>query len=156
MAGRPTKFDKRFVEQARKLAFLGLTDAETANVLGVTRQTLLNWRKSEPKFAEALDGGKIAADANVAASLYERACGYEHAETVLHQFNGRIIKTVVKRRYPPDVRAIAQWLHNRQPGKWRSAPSGADGEEQATPVKVVIEVKSARRRNDADPERTAG
>lgn len=152
--GRPSKFDRRFVDQAFNLALLGLTEPEMAAVLGVTRQTLNNWRKSQPGFFDAITRGKTAADAKVARAMYERALGYSHPETVITSYQGVITKTRVTRHYPPDQAAAAQWLYNRQGTRWRRDPDPIDsGDEAPPPTKVVIEVKSARKRHDdADPE----
>jgi len=156
--GRPSDFKREYVEQARKLALLGLTVEEMAGVFDVTKRTLLTWQKKHKALDTAIRKGRTMADADVAASLYERACGYSHPEVVLHQHNGVVIKTRVTKHYPPDTQAATKWLHNRDPKRWKATvdPSDADG-DVPQPVKVVIEVKSGRvRPDDADPQRPAG
>lgn len=155
--GRPTKFEARFVQQARKMALLGLTQAEIASVLGVAESTFKVWMKEHPAMELAVKEGRVLADANVAAALYERAIGYSHKETVLHQFGGRIIKTTVTKHYAPDTQAATKWLHNRQSKLWKSQVDPDQGEDMPTPVKVVFEVVDARKRSpDASAQPAAG
>lgn len=155
--GRPTKFDKRLIKQARELSLLGLTEPEMAKVFDVAYSTFKTWKAQHPEFTAALTEGKTIADAQVAASLHHRAVGYSHSETVISAWQGTIIKTRVVRHYPPDTQAALRWLHNRQPSRWRQNPEPLDEEDGPQPVKVVIEVKDARKRpDDAEPEPAAG
>lgn len=155
--GRPTKFEARFIQQARKMALLGLTDAEIADVLEVTHRTFKTWKNTHAKLAEALREGKTIADANVAAALYERAIGYRHKETVLHQHGGKIIRTEVVRHYPPDTQAATKWLHNRDRKRWQANPELAEGDDVPTPVQVTFQIVDARKRPpDAGAQPTAG
>ncbi len=155
--GRPTKFDAKLVKQARELALLGLTDAEMAKVFDVAHSTFKEWKAAHPAFNRALMDGKTIADAQVAASLHHRAVGYSHPETVINAWQGTIIKTRVIRHYPPDTQAALKWLHNRHPSRWRAQPEPMDDDEAPPPVKVVIEVKDARKRpDDAEPEPATG
>lgn len=151
--GRPTKFDAKLVKQARELALLGLTDAEIARVFDVATSTFKEWKAAHPAFARALIDGKTIADAQVAASLHHRAIGYSHPETVINAWQGTVIKTRVIRHYPPDTQAALKWLHNRRPSLWRTQPEPTDEDEAPPPVKVTVQVVSARKRpDDADPE----
>jgi len=152
--GRPSVYQpKVHPEQARKLALLGCTDPEIANVLGVSLATIKNWKTAHPEFLAAVTRGKTAADADVAASLYERAMGYKHPEIVISAWQGTIIKTKVTRHYPPDTQAAFRWLTNRQPSRWRNQPDPAGGDDAPPPVKVVVEVQDARKRpDDAEAE----
>jgi hypothetical protein len=155
--GRPPKYDKRNAKQAYELALLGLTDDEMAPVFGVTVRTIARWKKDHPDFCHAVTRGKIPADAEVAAKLRERAIGYSHQETVITSYQGEITQTVVTRHYPPETAAASMWLHNRQPTRWRRDPDPTDAPDAPTPVKVVVEVKDARRpADDAQPQSAAG
>lgn len=117
--GRPSKFRPEFIEQSRKLAMLGLTDAEMAQVFDVSEQTLNAWKKEKPGFLESLKSGKVIADAEVTASLFHRATGYEHPEDDIRVVNGEIVITPTIKHYPPDPTSMIFWLKNRQPDKWR-------------------------------------
>lgn len=154
---RATKFEVRFVKQAYELALLGLIDDEMAAVFGVSRSNFAVWKIKHPDFADALAQGKTLADAKVSAALFQRACGYSHPETLLHVVKGEIVKTRVTKRYPPDGTAAARWLYNRQRTKWQYQPDPAATDDDVAPVKVVLEVRDARRRPaDAKPEPAPG
>ncbi|KAB7731086.1 helix-turn-helix domain-containing protein [Rudanella paleaurantiibacter] len=123
-AGRPSKFMPEFTERAHKMALLGLTDEAMADVLGVARSTFSLWKKNNPEFSDAVQGGKILADAKVAAALYIRAVGYEYpSEKLLTVSVGDGVSEV--QRHPitvhvlPDPGAALNWLKNRQPKLWR-------------------------------------
>lgn len=155
--GRKTEFRPIYVQQARKMALLGLTNDEIASVFEVTKRTLTTWISTHKPLAEALRQGKVMADANVAAALYERAIGYTHDEIVLHQFGGQIIKTKVRKHYPPDTQAATKWLHNRQAARWKAQVDPTDpGGDIPPPVKVVFEVVDARKTSSAAAEPAAG
>lgn len=118
--GPPTKYKPEYCEQARKLCLLGAIDIEMADFFGVAESTFHLWKKEHPEFKEALQRGKMIADANVASRLYERAMGYSHKETKIATMEGVItdMKEVTK-HYPPDSTSAIFWLKNRQPQKWR-------------------------------------
>lgn len=156
--GRPTLFEKRHIEEGRKLALLRLTDAQIAKVWGVSERTLAAWKKAHPEFQQAIARARELADGDIAVSLYERAKGYSHPEELVHVHQGKVIKTKVIKHYPPDTQAASIWLRNRHPGLWRSQPDATDGSDDApSPVKVVLEVVDARKRpDDAKAEPSAG
>lgn len=123
--GRPSKYKDEYAEQSRKLYLLGLTDPEVADFFGVSLTTIKTWRSEHPAFLAANVQGKTVADAEVAASLYERALGYSHAEddirtvTLPNGQGSEIVITPTIKRYPPDTTAALKWLFNRQPDRWR-------------------------------------
>lgn len=118
-AGRPTDYKPKYNEQARKLCLMGYTDADLADFFGVAESTINNWKHDHEGFLESLNAGKAIADAEVTASLYERAKGYSHVETKVFCSNGEIITTDVNKIYPPDPISIKYWLNNRQNTRWR-------------------------------------
>lgn len=146
--GRPSKFRPEFVEQSKKLAMLGLTDAEMAKQFGVSESTFHQWKHDYPEFSESLNSGKCIADGEVVAKLYHRAIGYEHPEDDIRVVNGEIVITPTVKHYPPDPTSMIFWLKNRQPARWRDKPPQDGDDEQPLPVKVEISVKDARIRDD--------
>ena len=98
---------------------MGYTDAKLADFFGVSETTINNWKLEHDGFLESLNAGKVIADAEVTASLYERAVGYQHQETKVFCSNGEIVKAEVKKIYPPDPLSIKYWLNNRQKDTWR-------------------------------------
>lgn len=126
--GRPSKFRPEFVEQARKLSMLGMTDIEMAKFFEVTEHTLNNWKSDYPEFFQSLKEGKGLADAEVVASLYHRALGYSHPEDDIRAIAGEVVITPTIKHYPPDTTACIFWLKNRQPDKWREKQADGAGE----------------------------
>lgn len=123
----PTKFRTEFVEQARKLAEMGHTDAEMADFFGIALRNFHRWKAMYPEFAQALKLGKPEADARVTRSLFQRAVGYTVPETIVH-FEKRKTKRGVRivphhaeilKHYPPDATSCIFWLKNREPELWR-------------------------------------
>ncbi len=148
---RPTKYKAEFAEQARKLCLLGATDADLAEFFEVSEQTVNTWKKAHKTFLESLKKGKVLADAEVAARLYERALGYSHPEEKVFQNAGEIITHQTTKHYPPDTTAAAIWLNNRKPDRWRNKPELDGSEDAPTPVQVVFKVQDA-----SDPSRNRG
>lgn len=122
--GRPTDFREEYIEQAYKLALLGLTDKEMADIFNTSEQTFNAWKHAHPEFLESLKKGKDLADAKVASRLFERAMGYEHDSEEIKVLSdpetGSYVERVpVRKIYPPDPTSAIFWLKNRQPRIWR-------------------------------------
>lgn len=118
--GRPSSYNPKYAEQARKMCMLlNATDDKLADVFDVALSTIHKWKLDYPEFSDAIKSGKEAADANVAASLYERATGYSHPEVDIKVIDGQIVQTPLTKHYPPDTGAAMAWLKNRQPKVWR-------------------------------------
>lgn len=117
--GRQSTYKEEYAEQARKLSLLGATDKEMADFFNISEATLNNWKKKHPLFVESLKKGKGGADADVAASLYKRAMGYEHDDVDIRVIDSQVVKTPIRKVYPPETVACIFWLKNRQLGKWR-------------------------------------
>lgn len=116
--GQPSKFEK-VKDIVIRLAKYGLTDKQMAEVIGVTEQTVNNWKKANPSFFESLKSEKEIADAKVERSLFERATGYSHAEDKIFNDNGQALVVPTIKHYPPDTTAAIFWLKNRKPAEWR-------------------------------------
>lgn len=119
--GRDSLYTPEMDDQARKLALLGMTDAEVAAFFGVAERTLNRWKLDHPAFCHALNEGKVAADANVAESLYKRATGefVEFQKAYKNRETGAVEVVTLKQWTPGDPGAAKLWLTNRQPTKWR-------------------------------------
>lgn len=124
--GRPSAYRPEFPEQAMKLCRLGATDKELADFFGVAESTLSKWKLDFPDFSEALKAGKVAADANVADSLYRRAFGYSHPDVHISNYKGDVTITPITKHYPPETVACIFWLKNRRPDLWREKPPEED------------------------------
>lgn len=105
----------------------GLIDAQIAKKIGVRPQTLCEWARRFPSFAEALKRGKKPVDDEVENALLKSALGFEYEETIteiIEQPDGSQRKQVrrFKRYSPPSNTAQIFWLKNRRPEKWRDKP----------------------------------
>lgn len=119
--GRSSEYDVSMNEQARKLALLGMTNEEMAVFFGVSERTFYRWLADETAFCQAVNEGKVIADANVADSFYKRATG-EHIQmekVVKNSQTGEhsVIKYMVF--VPGDAGAALNWLKNRRRGNWQ-------------------------------------
>lgn len=117
--GRPSKFDPRMIEEARKLAAFGATDEEMAAFWGVSVPTFYAWQKAHPDFLKALKEGKELPDAEVERSLLQRAKGYSHPAVKIFQYEGEPVIVPYTEHYPPDATSMIFWLKNRRPDRWR-------------------------------------
>lgn len=150
MVGRPSSYDPEFVEQARKLAKLGATDAEIAEFFEVAPSTIYAWKIAHPEFSEALKRGKEVADALVEQSLFRRATGYSHdavkiISVAVGNNEGSRIETIpYVEHHAPDTTAAIFWLKNRKPQEWRDKiqqeHTGADG----APLVPVLNVSLSK------------
>lgn len=147
--GRPTEYDEKYNEQARKLCLMGYTDKQLADFFEVSETTLNNWKIKHPKFLESLKAGKEFADMEVTASLYQRAVGYSHKETKVFNNQGEIVTHDVTKIYPPDPLSIKYWLNNRQPERWREKVE-SDSASDVEVGKIQIEVVGANVNDKAD------
>lgn len=115
---RTTAWNEDRPRQVYKLALLGATDRQIADVMGVSVQIVDYWKRTVPVFLQALNSGKLEADAEVAHSLYKRAHGFWFVETIVHMYQGKIIKTKINKYVVPDSWAANKWLSIRQREKW--------------------------------------
>lgn len=148
--GRPSLFRPEYIEQAEKLAMLGMTNEEMTKFFEVAKATFDKWMREIDEFSSAVKKGRAGADAEVVASLYKRAIGYSHPAVKIMQYEGRPVTVEYTERYPPDPVSMIFWLRNRQPAKWRNNPDAATDDTPPAPVKIEIGVKNARVRETDD------
>lgn len=139
-AGRPSKYQVEFADQARKLCLLGATDLELADFFDVNVDTIHEWKKVHSEFSDSIKSGKMQADADVADRLYQRAMGFEHPEVHISNYQGQITQTPITKIYAPDPTAAIFWLKNRQRGSWRDRQD----------VEMGVTVKDAATMTDAE------
>lgn len=118
-AGRPSSYDPKFADQARKLCELGATDMELAEFLGVEVRTIYRWKHEHDEFCQALIVGKEDLDNRVERSLYQRAVGYSFNSEKIWQHQGEVIRADTIEHVPPDPGAAMSWLKNRRGDVWR-------------------------------------
>lgn len=134
---RPTKYQKAYAEQARKLCLLGYTDKELADFFEVNEATINRWKKDHKEFCESIKKGKDISDGNVVDSLYQRAMGFVAPDLDIRVIDDKIVKTEITKHYPPDTAAAIFWLKNRQKKTWRDKiDHGIEGSDGG-PIQVV-------------------
>lgn len=117
--GRPTKYEIRFNDMAKKASSLGATDLDLAELFGVVESTVNLWKLEKPGFSESIKAGKAMIDDMVEKSLLNRALGVTVKETKVFCYEGQIVTEEVDKYFPPDVAAQKHWLNNRRPKEWR-------------------------------------
>jgi hypothetical protein len=117
--GRDSAYSPEMNDMARKLALLGLTDEEMATFFGVHVSTYYRWKNENPAFHEAVNAGKLIADANVAESLYKRATG-EHVQVEKVIKKDGVHEVIKVMTYiPGEAGAAMNWLKNRRRQDWQ-------------------------------------
>ena len=139
--GRPSVYDEQLTPKlAYWMAHAGLTDAQMAEELGVTPQTIGNWKNEHAEFLEALKRGKEVPDDQVVAALLRKALGYEYEE-VNEKFG---VTTKVQH---PDTTACIFWLKNRRPADWRDVKEVNQGISKELVAKLQETLAEAIRAN---------
>ena len=142
--GRPKKdYFESFAQEAEELcAEKGYTDKQLAKHFKIGKDTLYRWKREFPEFAESIKRGKNEFDSRVVEnSLLKRASGFKEDDVHISCHKGEVIKTPIKKYYPPDVTACIFWLKNRNPQRWRDHQEAA---VQINTEKLTIEdVKQA-------------
>lgn len=138
--GRKSKHTSAMDNTAKNLCEQGVTDAELANFFKVNERTLNNWKKQFPLFFQSLKRGKEMADAQVEASLFQRATGYSVPDVHISSYEGNITVTPIIKHFAPDVTAQIFWLKNRKPQDWRDKQD-IEHTGQITVPELVINVK---------------
>jgi len=119
--GRPTKLTEDIRKVIMRCAELGYVDEEVSDIIGVSRQTIDNWKKKDPDFFASLKAAKKLADMEIVQTLRDCALGNvtitEEHEGI--DASGNIVDKKIVKQIKPDVGAIKLWLFNRQADKWK-------------------------------------
>lgn len=96
----------------------GLTDEQISKNMGISRETLNQWKNKYSDISDALKKGKEVVDIVVENALLKRALGFQYDEITSEMGveTKRVTKMVV-----PDTTAQIFWLRNRRPDRWRNA-----------------------------------
>lgn len=105
--------------QVYRLALLGLTKAQTAEVIGISERTFHDWLCDRAEIAESWFKGGAYADAQVARALYQRATGAVTPDTHVTVINEKVTITPLDKHHPPETRAAFLWLKNRRGEYWK-------------------------------------
>lgn len=153
-AGRPSKYEKRFIDMAFEIMSLGATMPKLAAILNVNQDTLYEWQKKYPELSESIQRGRDDWDSeNVEKALKKRAMGFTYTEKtyekpVITLIPGKdkavqaelerqidmlepILVKEVKKYVAPSDQALQFWLKNRRPTRW---PKNGDLSDAANTI----------------------
>lgn len=94
----------------------GLTDEQIARNLGVSKHTLIKWKKNIPDFLDAIKKGKEVSDYKLENALHKRAVGYYYEEETVTN-KGEVVK--IKKYEHANPTSLIFALKNRLPHKYR-------------------------------------
>jgi transcriptional regulator with XRE-family HTH domain len=150
--GAPGKYAEWLTEDGLILikgwARNGLTYEQIAHNMGITRNTLNEWRNRYQAIDDALKRTREIVDLEVENALYKRAMGYDYDEEIYQrkvdkntcEENLELIKKVTK-HVPPDTTAQIFWLKNRKPEEWRDKREVAvEADENTTGIALIAPV----------------
>ena len=110
-------YDEELLNEAYQLSLLGLKDSELCQVWGIDSHVLAGWKKDKV-FHDALERGRVKADAKVVTALFKRATGFSWYEDHLTVYQGKPTVTRIERYVPPDPWSAIKWLGIRQKALW--------------------------------------
>ncbi len=173
MKGKRQKW-KEWAENPDNLTVLaawaraGKTDEQIAKLIGISRSTLSEWKKSHESIREALSTGKEFANRMVENSLYRKALGFSvpvkkafKVRKVVYDETGRKkeekeeLETIEETHYvEPDTRAIMFFLTNRMPEFWAMKQAEAVAEEAEGGGMICLNAEESSQEKDkiADEE----
>ena len=118
--GQPTKYEEQYDSIALNLCKLGATDKDLASSFKVHVDTINNWKISHQKFFESIKEGKDYFDTGlIENALKKKALGYEFTEIKNESGSQGSKTTETVKHYAPDTGAIALFLKNRNPNRWK-------------------------------------
>lgn len=94
----------------------GLTDEQIAHNLGVSKHSLIKWKKEKPDFSDAIKKGKEVSDYELENALHKRATGYYYKEETVTN-KGDVVQIEKYEHANPTSLIFA--LKNRLPAKYR-------------------------------------
>lgn len=132
------KWHDGIVEQCENYASLGANYADMANMIGITQQTFIRWRKARPELEQAILRGRGLQQCNVSKALLHRALGktkITEDRIVTATIGGKKVVTTthVTKQLAPDVGAQKLWLEAHDPEKW-GASSKLNAAERAAQI----------------------
>ncbi|EJG0960539.1 hypothetical protein C4G95_RS15985 [Vibrio parahaemolyticus] len=141
------KYRLEFAVQVYKLCLMGARDKDLAEFFEVHRDTIFHWVSLYPEFAEARKRGKLAADAEVAYSLFKRATGVTLTKQKVLS-SGQVIE--YHEELPPEVRAMEFWLKCRSRGNWNTRHQVELSGDRSNPLAFIL-ADIAKEAEDASP-----
>ena len=142
--GRPTKYQEKLCCQIARLGVrAGLTELQIAGEIGVSEQTVNEWKKTYPEFSEALKSSRIDTRENIEKSLVRRALGFHYkAEKPMTVGTGMGESEIEIAKYteycPANVTAIIYYLKHNWKEKYGDK-LGGEGEALIKKLDSVLD-----------------
>lgn len=146
----------------------GLTKEEIASNMLITRSTLDLWTKKCPGLSDALKNARAYAHARVENALFKKAVGFtiikmQPVKRRCQDYDGvgkkigeheEIELVEVREEVPPDMGAIAFYLKNNMPQKYKDKwpDVGTENDEEAGRVCLKVFAKAVAAAGGADSE----
>lgn len=147
-SGRKSIFTKELGKKIEECYELGMKDTQVADIVGVTRQTIDNWKNANPVFFASIRLAKAKADKAVECAVLKAAKGHVFKTKKWVRVGEEYEQVEDETYYPPNPTCGVFWLKNRQGWKDRMdhEVSGQDGE----PLTVVIKDYRKKEENSQD------
>jgi len=120
--GSSPQYNPGYAAKVEKLVSLGATDWEIADLLGINKQTLLDWCVKYPEMKKALafqESSEWVRDRAI-RYLFAKAVGYTYDSEKVFCQDGKVTRVPIVEHIPPDVGALTYFLNNRDPDRWKS------------------------------------
>jgi transposase len=121
----------------------GLTEAQVCKNLGISVNTLNEYKKKYQELSESIKRGRQPIVTEIENALVKRALGYEYDEvkTYIKDEDGKTVKYTEKTRkhLPPDVGACAILLKNKAPEHYTNDRALLDFKRQELELKKMTE-----------------
>lgn len=116
MAGRPTKYTEEIATAICLAVATGVPEVLAAQAAGIGKSTLTDWKRNRQPFSEAVKRARAEAVQRRVERIEKAARGgeeYETQEKVVKHKDGKIEKTVIRKKTVPVWQADA-WYLERQ------------------------------------------
>ena len=128
-----TKYEPGFTLSALNFAEAGMTDAQIAYRLNISRSTFYNYKRDYPEFVEAIERGRDILDATVNRNLLDLVTGEYCFITSSSDSDGRTRTTT--RKAVPNLKAIQYWMERRDRQKAAEQKEREERDRQAPPCR---------------------
>ena len=128
-----TKYEPGFTLSALNFAEAGMTDAQIAYRLNISRSTFYNYKRDYPEFVEAIERGRDILDATVNRNLLDLVTGEYCFITSSSDSDGRVRTTT--RKAVPNLKAIQYWMERRDRQKAAEQQGREERDGQAPPCR---------------------
>ena len=146
MAGKG-KYDEwitgKGLEDVCKWYKLGLMDVQVAHNIGITPQTLSEWKRRVPSFGEAIKKSKGFPNLELENAMFDLALGrtyVEEVKSILDPKTGTVVRIEkTKKQIPPNPTTQIFLAKNRMPDKYKDrVPVAERVDEEEQKVEIYI------------------